>query len=202
MDSLAHIVEKFNIDLTKKSPFHIHCGRFEDIPKLFTELGFKVGAEIGVQEGGYTQILLERIPGLKLYGVDLWELYPGYRDFREYDILKSYETAKTKTKDYNCELIKGWSHEVVNKFEDNSLDFVFIDANHAYQYVVQDIANWSKKVRPGGIVYGHDFDDYSKRGRWREMHVIDAVVGWTRSYKIHPWFVLEGNKNKSWMYVK
>lgn len=202
MDTLKHIVERYNIDLTKKSPFHIHCGRFEDIPKLFTELGFKVGAEIGVQEAGYSTVLLKGIPGLKLYGVDLWELYPGYRDFRAYQIEQSYINSKKNVEGLNCELIRGWSHEVVKQFEDESLDFVFIDANHAYEFVVQDIALWSKKVRKGGIVYGHDFDDYTNRSRWKEMHVIQAVEGWMKSYRVHPWFVLEGNKNKSWMYVK
>jgi predicted O-methyltransferase YrrM len=91
---------------------------------------------------------------------------------------------------------------VAKEFEDESLDFVFIDGNHAYEWVVQDIALWSKKVRKGGIIYGHDFDDYSHNRRWKEMHVIWAVDGWMKSYKIHPWFVLEGNKNKSWMYIK
>lgn len=202
MDTLEYVKNKYKVDTRWPSPFHIQCSRFTDIPKLFMELDFKVGAEIGVQEGSYSKILLERIPGLKLYGIDLWELYPGYRDFRQYEILKSYETTKKNVNGFDCELIKDWSHKAVERFEDESLDFVFIDGNHAYEWVVQDIALWSKKVRKGGIIFGHDFDDYSGRRRWRDMHVVQAVKGWMDSYKIHPWFVLEGDRNKCWMYVR
>ena len=41
--------------------------------------------------------------------------------------------------------------------EDESLDFVYIDANHAYDWVVQDIELWYPKVKKGGILWGHDY---------------------------------------------
>ena len=43
------------------------------------------------------------------------------------------------------------------KYEDNSLDFVFIDANHEYDYVKKDIEAWFPKVKVGGIIAGHDY---------------------------------------------
>lgn len=202
METLKHIIAKYNIDLSKQSPFHIQCGRFMEIPKLFRGLGFKVGAEIGVLEGKYSTYLLKGVPGLKLYGVDAWEVYPGYVDYSPERMSQAQQNALERVKGFDCELIKGWSTEVAPRFEDNSIDFVFIDGNHSYEHAVADIAAWSRKVRPGGIVYGHDFDDYSNHRRWHEMNVINAVEGWMKSYRIHPWFVLEGNRNKSWMYVK
>lgn len=202
MDTIKYICDKYKIDLRWPSPFYISISRFTDIPKLFSELGFRVGAEIGVQEGSYSKVLLQNISGLKLFGVDLWELYPGYRDFRQYEIEKSYQTTKENIKGYDCVLIKDWSHKAVEQFEDESLDFVFIDGNHAYEYVVQDIALWSKKVRKGGIVYGHDYDDYTSRIRWKDMHVPTAVDGWVKSYRIHPLIIINGDRNKSWMYIK
>ncbi len=205
MGTLDIFAKKFNIDLNQPSPIYIPIGRYKNIPALFRDLNFKVGAEIGVYRGTYSRILLSRVPGLKLYCVDRWEPYEGYKDFDMFpktDLSDAYLEAKEVTKDYDCELIRGWSHEVVNQFEDGSLDFVFIDGNHAYEYVVQDIANWSKKVRKDGIIYGHDYDDWSRRGRWAEMNVINAVMGWTKSYKISPWFVITNNSNNCWMYVK
>ena len=202
MDTLEYIINKYNIDIAKESPFCIQCERWKRIPKLFAELGFKVGAEIGVYRGRYTMYLLERIPGVKVYAVDLWRKYGAYRDFKSEDIINAEKEFREKVRGHNCDVFKGRSVDVVNQFANNSLDFVFIDGNHAYEYVVEDIAKWSKKVRKGGIIYGHDFDDYSKRGRWRDMNVINAVEGWMKSYKIHPWFVLKGRKNKCWMYVK
>lgn len=45
-------------------------------------------------------------------------------------------------------------------FADGSLDFVFIDAAHDYKSVCEDIAAWTPKVRPGGIIAGHDYERY------------------------------------------
>lgn len=42
-------------------------------------------------------------------------------------------------------------------YEDNSLDFVFIDAEHKYEFVIQDILNWLPKVKKGGVIAGHDY---------------------------------------------
>jgi hypothetical protein len=42
---------------------------------------------------------------------------------------------------------------------DNSLDFVFIDADHSYEGCSADIAAWAPKVKPGGLVGGHDYDN-------------------------------------------
>jgi len=44
-------------------------------------------------------------------------------------------------------------------FQDNSLDFVYIDANHAYDYVVEDMEKWYPKVKNGGYLIGHDYLD-------------------------------------------
>lgn len=202
MNTLDYLVEKYKIDLSQPSPIYVSMGRFKDIPRTFAELGFTKGAEIGVYEGAYSKNLLQRIPNLHLIGVDLWESYPGYKDFEKNDIVDAYNRAVKNVEGYDCELIKGWSDEVVKTIPDNSLDFVFIDGNHNYEWCVWDIANWSKKVRSGGIIYGHDYDDYSNSRRWKEMNVINAVDGWTKSYKINPWFVITNNRNKCWLYVK
>ncbi len=48
------------------------------------------------------------------------------------------------------------SMQAVNLYQDNSLDFVFIDANHEYEYIYEDIEKWLPKVKVGGILSGHD----------------------------------------------
>jgi len=199
MEILKYICEKFKVE---GDVIDLKIGRFKDIPRLFAELGFKKGAEIGVYRGLYSKYLLRYIPGLELVGIDLWEIYPGYKDYSSTDIVEAHNEAIKVYKDKGV-LIQGWSNEVAKTIPDESLDFVFIDGNHAYEYVVEDIALWSKKVRKGGIVYGHDYDDYSQhRTRWKEMNVINAVDGWIKSYKIKPLFLITKNHNKCWMYVK
>lgn len=54
--------------------------------------------------------------------------------------------------------IQGASWEVADQFEDGSIDFVFIDADHIYEHVRKDVLAWLPKVRPGGIIAGHDYN--------------------------------------------
>ncbi len=139
----------------------------DDLATYFNELGFKTGAEIGVLEGDYSKILCMANPESKLYCVDSWGI--NERRHRDYHI-KSHEKAKIKLAPYNAELIHKFSMDAVKDFVDNSLDFVYIDANHRMQFVKDDITEWTKKVRKGGIVSGHDYrgnikivvDEYTK----------------------------------------
>ena len=208
MNTTDYIVKKFNIDLKKESPFYISCGRWKHIPKLLNELNFKVGAEIGVQRGYWTAALFKYIPGLKMYSIDGWRTYDTYVDIKEQEKCdKYYEEAKEITKGYDCQLIKKLRMEAVNDFEDESLDFVYLDGNHAFKYITEDIEEWSKKVRKDGLIMGHDYWQSKKRERWYGRrtvcsHVEEVVNAWTRSYWIHPWFVLTGNPAKSFMWVK
>ena len=41
-------------------------------------------------------------------------------------------------------------------YQDGSLDFVFIDGQHTYEAVCEDIDAWLSKVKPGGVLAGHD----------------------------------------------
>jgi len=56
---------------------------------------------------------------------------------------------------YNA--IKMKSMEAVKLYEDESIDFIFIDASHEYEDIKDDISNWILKLRGGGIIAGHDY---------------------------------------------
>jgi hypothetical protein len=199
MDTLDYIVKKYNIDVTQKSPFFVPIDRWKDFPTIFNELGFKVGAEIGVYKGEYTKVLCDA--GLKIYGIDIWKKYGDYDDYKDQQHLTSAEDeTRERLKDTkNVVLLKGWSQDVVNQFEDESLDFVFIDGNHDFRHATDDIDDWSKKVRKGGIVSGHDYVRMTGNAK---MHVKDVVPGYANAYHIHPWFVITGSKYKGWFWVK
>lgn len=128
-----------------------------DLAKYFKELGFKVGAEIGVLEGSYSRALCRYNPELKLYCIDAWGLVDKRESMRAFH-LKMYERAKRKLSFHTSILIRKPSIEAVKQFTDDSLDFVYIDANHSYDAVKEDITIWTPKVRSGGIVSGHDYN--------------------------------------------
>ena len=181
-----------------------------DLASLFYELGYKIGAEIGVERGAYSEVLCKRNPNLKLYCVDAWAAYAGYREHVPQSKLDDfYEFTRDRLSDYDCELIRAFSMDAISRFAENSLDFVYLDANHEFQQVVNDISEWSKKVRPGGIISGHDF--IRRKNKDYYMHVIEAVTGYTSSWQIRPWFLMgrkeavereRRDKPRSWMWIK
>ena len=166
---------------------------------LAKDMGFKVGVEIGVQRAYFTRRLART--GMKIYGVDPWLAYGDYRDGEKYQIKqdKLYQIALDNVKEFpNCELVRKTSMEAVKDFEDKSLDFVYIDGHHGFKYVTEDIFEWTKKVKIGGVISGHDYA-YSKVTKNENQpyilqvkYVIDA---YTKAFKIKNWWVL-GRKHK------
>lgn len=202
MNTLDYIIKKYNINLAKESPFWLEVDTLTDLPILFKELGFTSGAEIGVLEGNYSEILCKSNPNLKIYSVDAWQDYPLHNHFRKsWQYEKFYQTAAARLSQYpNNKIIKKWSMGAVKDFPDESLDFIYIDADHRFQAVTNDIAEWSKKVRIGGIISGDDFREGNSGTDF--VHLTKVVPAWTAAYKIHPWFVLGLRGRRSWMWVK
>jgi hypothetical protein len=56
-------------------------------------------------------------------------------------------------------MIKGFSNQVYSQFEDHYFDLVYIDANHSYEGVYEDITLYVSKVKSGGFLCGHDYVD-------------------------------------------
>lgn len=138
----------------------------------FATLGFRTGAEIGVFDGYFSEYLCKTIPDLRLYSVDAWQVYPGYRDHKFESSMRNAEAkALDRLAPYNCTVVKKFSVDAAKDFADESLDFVYIDGNHEYKYVKEDIELWTPKVRKGGIVAGDDY--YMTRAG--NMGVIQAV---------------------------
>lgn len=209
MDTLDYIAKKFDLNINQKPPIHILNINRVVTAQTLHELGFKVGAEIGVAKGDHARILCQNNPGVKLYGIDPWVGYQNYPDYTGETLSNYYEEAKVKLEPYGCILIRKFSMDAVKDFEDESLDFVYIDGAHDFKNVTDDVYEWSKKVRSGGIVFGHDY----KRSSNPKViqHVVDVINGYTYALGIRPWFVLgtEGPRDgvfregtRSWMWVK
>jgi len=194
MKTLEFIAKKHHLDLKAPSPIEIpNMGR-NNLPELFAELGFKVGLEMGAEAGRYAEVLCKGNPEGKLYCVDAWETYPGYREHVSQSQLgEIYESAKKRLSPFNCELIKAFSIDAVKNFTDGSLDYVYIDGNHEYGFTIQDLNIWSKKVRPGGIIAGHDYTRPTGHSL-DKCEVVQAVKDFTKTHNISPWFVIGSNE--------
>lgn len=212
MNTLDYIRDRFNLDLKQKAmPIEIPDFGRDNLAEMLAELSFKVGVEVGVCDGTYSAKLAKHNPQMKLYGVDPFIPYEEYTDYRKKSTFEGMVNNATKNlAPYmdRYEFIRKFSMDAVKDFEDGSLDFVYIDANHDFVNVTNDIYHWSKKVRTGGIVAGHD---YVFTGGHSAMHVKHVLPAYCAAWGIKPWFVLgreatdEGlirDSSRSWMFVK
>lgn len=199
--TLDYVLTTWKITPGKTMPIEIPDMSREELGMLFRDLGFKKGAEIGVLAGAYSKKLVTVNPGLKLFGIDPWLSYP---EFTTAGPQSDYETLYAKAKKTvlpGTVLVRKKSMDALADFEDNSLDFVYIDGNHEFTSEANDIHEWQKKVRPDGIVSGHDYAHYHLSSY---SHTWEVVNAYTSAYRIRPWFVIGGNKNniRSWFWIK
>lgn len=208
--TIEYLIERFRPDTSKKLPWELHNINRTIMAQTLKDLGFTTGAEVGVAQGIHARILCEQIPGVKLYAIDVWDHYKGYREYTS-KIHGYYNEARERLKSFdNAVMIKKFSMEAVKDFEDGSLDFVFIDGAHDFKNVAMDVSEWIKKVRLGGILYGHDYKrSIPTRSRYIN-DVKDVVQAFAYAKHIVPWFAITcdipdpiiGRDNPCWMFVR
>lgn len=157
-----------------------------DLAKLFFDLEYKIGAEIGVYKGENARVLLDANPNLKLICVDPW-----FGELKQ----SRYLTAMKRLEGCNIEVKRMISVEAAKEIADASLDFVYIDASHLFDDIMTDLITWVRKVRVGGIVSGHDYFHISKIG------VMEAVNAYTHAHNITPWYITN-DVHPSWFWVR
>jgi hypothetical protein len=128
--------------------------------------------EVGTHRGVFAEQLARVRRGLPgwgtLYCIDPWADPPGYEaqaamlgDGATGDRDADYREARRVLRPYLATdeviLIRGMSPEAAGAFDDGSLDLVYLDADHSYDGVRDDLAAWWPTVRPGGLLAGHDF---------------------------------------------
>lgn len=136
------------------------------LESLVKERGWRIGAELGVLRGDTFLHLLRTCPDLAMIGVDLWMPMPekdgqeGGRSYLAHDLEGYLQRLKDRIAPYGgrAALLRLSTVEAALRFPDRHFDFVFIDADHTYEGVSADIDAWRPKVRPGGMLLGHDYN--------------------------------------------
>jgi len=121
--------------------------------------GQGIGAEIGTHEGQTSYHLLSSTKISHLYMVDPWKTWNGWCSQEQCD--KDYEQVCSFEKEFSgrTTVLRDKSENAVDKVP-SSLDFIFIDGSHAYEYVKKDLESWVPKVKSRGLVIGHDWEGY------------------------------------------
>jgi predicted O-methyltransferase YrrM len=115
--------------------------------------------------------------------VDRWE---EYHEINSPEIIEGERRFDELMVKYsNIKKIKLSSEEASNMFENESLDFVYIDAAHDYENVKKDILYWLPKIKLNGIMAGHDIciDSVSKAVR--------EIFGISKQYEDTSWLVIK-----------
>lgn len=139
-----------------------------ELYQRFSDRGFRAGAEIGVAYGDNSISLLETLPGISLYLIDPWAGTVRSKEF----YAKVKKKAMENLTPYSDRVIvmDEKSEEAALHVRENDLDIAYIDGDHSYDAVMLDIVLWGRRVKPGGILAGHDYVRTRKHGVYRAVN--------------------------------
>lgn len=193
------LLEKFNLHETS---WKVAYPLFS---KVINQYKLNKGVEIGVAFGGHSEAILKQTNIEKLYSVDRYEHDPNYEDPLNYDqdvFDELYLSVKKRLEIFGdrCELVRLDSIQAANSLPDQ-LDFVYIDADHSYNGVARDLKLWTKKIREGGIIGGHDYrhvnfpgvkfaiDEFFSRFNWK-IHEEGEGVWWVEKKPLNVTYII------------
>ncbi len=144
--------------------------------------------EIGVWKGLSIKYLAEKVKNkpIKIYGIDTFKGTPGEHD-DDIDVINNNLFAKflKNVEGTGIEAISGRSDEVHILFQNKSIDFLFIDADHHYESVKTDLYNWMPKIKKGGIISGHD---YAVGGECGVIPAVNEFFGQIKRMSSSVWY--------------
>ena len=132
---------------------------YQDFYKFISTHNYKIFVELGVWLGHSVSFLAKHLdPDCIIYAIDLFDDSYAHKNYDHLDGLR-YELFNKNTQAYKhlIKPIHSYSWTAAEMFENQSVDFVFIDADHSYESVCKDIDGWLDKIKKGGILSGHDY---------------------------------------------
>lgn len=181
LDYQCQIFQWFN---ESRRVLHIERPRAERQVQLIEWLRhvepLRFGVEVGVFDGYTSDILLQEFPELLLWLVDLWQPVAPFTHidaagFEQIRRCALWWTSHADDRRYELRMDSAAAAEL---FPESSLDFAFIDADHYYESVRRDLQAWWPRVRPGGLLCGHDYGVYADAtGEWGVRRAVDEFTG-------------------------
>jgi hypothetical protein len=123
-----------------------------------------VGAELGVQRGDFSQKLLELAAPRRLHLVDLWYQLGAEWHWGEGEARSAIAALVRVIGRFANELVGGRvvleigdDLDVLTGFEDDYLDWAYVDTSHDYEHTMRELELLQAKVKPGGLIAGDDW---------------------------------------------
>ena len=141
--------------------------------------------EIGVSAGVNSKRIVDILKPEKLYLIDPWYFTREQLKERNNPDAPRHKYMKDfvyhKLSGEPCvEIIEDYSYNVFGDFTDEMFDFAYIDGDHSYKSVYEDLTSVFPKVKSGGIIAGHDY--------FGTHEVILAVNDFIKTKNIKQWF--------------
>ena len=166
-------------------PEHVaHCQLLLDRNALLERLPpGGAGAELGVDQGDFTAQILQRARPRELHLVDIW----GSKRYNDDKAARVRQRFAAQVAAGQVQVHRKLSVDAAADFADASLDWIYIDSSHAYDVTAAELRAYAAKIRPGGLMAGHDYS----MGNWVKgirYGVIEAVhefcveCGWELRY--------------------
>jgi hypothetical protein len=189
-DIIKSFIDNVRVNRGGNTPQNHLYGLYDLIRYVIDRKGNDITlAEIGSHKGVSSKLFALHFK--KVYCIDAWDmvLKNDYTELNKNEIIESeIEFDKMNTEYKNVVKVKNYSVDAAEQFKDDSLDMVYIDSDHRYDYVKKDIEVWSKKVKKGGIISGHDY-----------KNILDVRKAVQDSFKkVEPLLF----SDCSWLYIK
>lgn len=203
MNKLEKFDKYIEEEYKKCSWISLYYGNIEKLLETLQEP--KLYVEIGMAMGYHIETILQKFKNLNCYGVDPYIPYDptdGFNIIQKIDESLSpvdnfnlfCESVNTRLSKYkNFKHIRQESSKAYSNFNDESIDLLFIDGNHTYEYVKTDCNLWWNKIKKGGIMCG---DDYYMQG------VRNAVNEFAEYNKLKLQFITKNNNYLTWYIIK
>lgn len=172
-----------------------------------------IAVEIGTHRGEFAEQFMKSWDGQELTCIDPWSVPEGYEEqakhlwggqSREQDYLE----AMRRLQPFNhptkrVRLCRGTSAQGLSLYDDNTLDFVYIDGDHSLEGVMFDIQYWWTRLKSGGVMAGHDFlCPGEMNGGWGQ-YIQPAVLSHAALFDIDVYLIAEeGGLPWSYYFIK
>jgi hypothetical protein len=148
-----------------------------------------VCAEVGVHEGVFSRVILQIVHPTMLHLIDPWKfqsdplfastLYGGNEGQSQEHMDRRYNRVVKKFAGRtNVTIRRSGSLDCLNQFPDNYYDWIYLDGDHRYECVIEELRQFYCKMKPGGFVAGDDYarrkDNWTKDGVTR---AVDQILG-------------------------
>jgi hypothetical protein len=175
----------------------------EDFYKLIDHKEYRLCVEIGVQRGNFSEYLLKSNSLTKLYLIDCWAYQDNYLDMANISNAQQqsyYQYVNQRfSQNSRVKIIREFSTKACELFEDGSLDFIYLDADHSYEAIKKDIEIWYPKLRTGGTLAGHDyFDGVVPQGNFGVKTAVNEFIE-KHNYKLN---ITNESQWQSWYFLK